>query len=135
MNPMTTFMKKQGVKVALPLLLFATACGEGTGPVAQGDSNSLELDNVELATTDNGPVLKLDSAGNVPDAIEQEINLDDMGKEKMNGSFDGANPGTTVTDIASNGSDTKTAVPEPTTLAGLAIAALGLGAIKRKQAA
>ena len=138
MNPMTTFMKKQGVKVALPLLLFATACGEGAGPTAEGDVDLPLGDPTPMAkaATDSG--LKLSTEGSAFDPAKQEIDLGDLdAKEAMNGVSDEANAGTapTATEVAANGYDTKAAVPEPTTLAGLAIAALGLGAIKRKHAA
>ena len=122
--------------MALPLLLFATACGEGTGPVAESDQELSNVPQMPSASGASAPASPIVANAELALADGGDVDLDT--EEANVGVSDGANAGTgttTVAGIAANGSDTSTAVPEPTTLAGLAIAALGLGAIKRKQAA
>ena len=123
MNPMITFMKKQGLKVSLPLLLLATGC----------DTQSLS------AAFQPGNVA---SSGDVADVIEPDPTASEIGSTATMPSPAEASAGSseeTATEASvpslSVAGDSAASVPEPATLAGLAIAGLGMGAIKRKRAA
>ena len=123
---MIKILKKQGIKAALPLLLLATACGEGT-------PSSALSDNIEGAPSSGGSSAAVVASTTMPDA----------GALAPSGLLDAAIvPGDDADDTdvmpqakANSFADTATKVPEPATLTGLAIAALGLGAIKRKRIA
>ncbi|MEM9089972.1 MAG: PEP-CTERM sorting domain-containing protein [Cyanobacteria bacterium P01_F01_bin.53] len=115
---MIQILKKQGLKAALPLLLLATACGEGGSPSA------FQLDEGVVSSDGAADVVATGESG-MPDLAEM-LETSTSGPE--------AEGGVAVKKVASY-DDTAAKVPEPTTLAGLAVAALGLGAIKRKQSA
>lgn len=106
---MIQILKKQGIKAALPLLLLATACGEGGSP---------------SAFEPGGNVISSDGS---PEEIVKALSLDNDSLDSL--------VDETVASNALSADEPAAKVPEPTTLAGLAIAALGLGAIKRKQSA
>ncbi len=132
MNPTNQFLKKQGLKVCLPLLLLATACGEGTTsssfqpdaatPSAQitapSTGNSLTLGAPQAA--DNG--LKPASV-TLPPATDSSNSKPVLPPASLK----------TSPAVTSGGSSAK--VPEPTALVGLAIAAAGMVVVKRKQQA
>lgn len=117
---MIHIIKKQGLKAALPLLLLATACGEGGSPSASFDGPILN-DKAEAAET-------IISANT--DAYK--------GLESLKESLENhKEAGATYEEIVlAKLADEEGAekVPEPMTLAGLAVAALGLGVMKRKSA-
>ncbi|MGC1306239.1 MAG: PEP-CTERM sorting domain-containing protein [Phormidesmis sp.] len=118
---MIKVIKKLGIKAALPLLLLATACGDTTtsaspisgdngGVTSAGTSQTQGADSSAFAGLSD----MLDGAdASVPTGSEEGVDL-----TKVVPTSPAAKP-----------------VPEPTALAGLAVAALGLGAIKRKQSA
>lgn len=114
-NPMIQILKKQGVKAALPLLLLATACGDGGTPSATFQ-----------------PDEAISSDGEAAAVIANESGLPDLAKMMENEAPEAAGIDLAKVALAD---EPAAKVPEPTTLAGLAIAALGLGAIKRKQSA
>jgi len=118
---MIQILKKQGLKAALPLLLLATACGEGA-PTVQADVQ----------------------AAKPADIIEAAAKADTSSYEGMRETLDAAIAQTEAKAIATDNIATLVTVPpekeaekipEPMTLAGLAVAALGLGTLKRKQSA
>lgn len=118
---MIQIFKKQGLKAALPLLLLATACGE-SAPTAQLDAISAIA----------------------PDTIEEAVKADTSSFEAMGKTLDEAIAHTEAKAVATDEIATLITVPpekeaekvpEPMTLAGLAVAALGLGTLKRKQSA
>jgi hypothetical protein len=121
MNPMIHFMKTQGLKVALPLLLLTTACGEGTSSSSFQASDAAEPvaelgtpapASAPIAATLAGSPVAPPAAG---DDIELEV------EEEA--------PLPIISPVES------TKVPEPTAIAGLALTALGLVAVKRKRVA
>ncbi len=123
MNPMITFVKKQGLKVSLPLLLLATGCD------TQSLSASLRPSNVQSSDSTAGVI---EPSSDTPETISTAtmpspaVASDSSSKE--------AATEAPVPSLSVAG-DTAASVPEPATLAGLAIAGLGMGAIKRKRAA
>lgn len=123
MNPMITFMKKQGLKVSLPLLLLATGCDTQSlsaafqpGNVQSSDSSIADVE-VDPTASETSSTATMPSAAVASD-----------------GSSEGTVTAAPVPTLSVAGDDA-TSVPEPATLAGLAIAGLGMGAIKRKRAA
>lgn len=123
MNPMITFMKKQGLKVSLPLLLLATGCDTQSLSAALRPSNVVSSDFTADVMEPSSDTPETSSAATMPSPA---VASDGSSKE-------------TVTEAPvpslSVAGDTAASVPEPATLAGLAIAGLGMGAIKRKRAA
>lgn len=126
MNLMINTLKKQGIKAALPLLLLATACGEGT-PTASADVNAVPSSDLaaEVTASETNAFAGL-SDMEAPAPPENVLPDTDKAEETD-----------TVMAQAKNAAfaPTATKVPEPATLTGLAVAALGLGAVKRKRAA
>lgn len=120
MNPTIQFMKQQGIKVSLPLLLLATACGEGT---PSASLSPVSLDAESSAAT---PEVIADTSGFEAPATPE---LPSPATTPTSATAPTAGSGVVATAVPA------ASVPEPTTLAGLAVAALGLGAIKRKSAA
>ena len=119
---MIQVMKKQGLKAALPLLLLATACGEGAPSAQQFDSAPAdsyeEITEVISANTE-----AYDGLQEITEYIEAKAEQEEATETLA---VKVANP--TNDDVVKK-------VPEPTALAGLAIAGMGLIGIKRKQAA
>ena len=142
MNPTLRFLQKQGLKVSLPLLLLATACGDGgTTSAFQPNSGGAAGRAITAASQPNtngmGAPSPLSSGlvtpnVTLPDSADQtsakEV-LPPSGDTSGSGSSTGANPG------AGAAAGAAASVPEPAALAGLAIAAAGMIVIKRKQAA
>lgn len=79
------------------------------------------------------PLLLLTTAcgpdGGIPDSFSGSDALDDLSKYKLTVD-DGSYTATKV--VAANKAVTAASVPEPFTIAGLAVTALGLGALKRR---
>ena len=125
MNPMIKILKKQGIKAALPLLLLATACGEGNSPSAvssdidapSSGQSDMVVANAEMPDTGDVDSTSLLAAEVVPSTSDKEE--DDVMAKAKSAAFP----------------DTVTKVPEPATLTGLAVVALGLGAVKRRRTA
>lgn len=119
---MIQVIKKQGLKAALPLLLLATACGEGAPSAQQFDSVPAEtyeeIAEVISANTDTYDGLK-EITEYIDAKAEKEEATETLAVKVANPTHDAA----------------VKKVPEPTALAGLAIAGMGLIGIKRKQAA
>ncbi|MEL7352943.1 MAG: PEP-CTERM sorting domain-containing protein [Cyanobacteria bacterium P01_A01_bin.116] len=117
---MIHIIKKQGLKAALPLLLLATACGGDGTPSASFDGLSAD-----------GPV-------DAPETIISANTDAYKGLESLKESLENhKEAGTTYEEIVLAklaDEDGAEKVPEPMTLAGLAVAALGLGVMKRKSA-
>lgn len=128
MNPTIKFMKKQGLKVFLPLLLLATACGEGTPSALQSKDALLPPvpEIVGAKPTSIGFAIGVESK--MPAPIFENLDLDLEDASTFNpdlpdvGSGGAFVPGTTTTQV-----------PEPAAIAGFAVTALGLVAIKRKR--
>lgn len=121
MNPMIHFMKTHGLKVCLPLLLLTTACGEGTSSSSfqASDAESepvAELSNPAPASRTAAP----SPAPVAPPAAGVDIDLGVEEKPVLPVAISPVEP---------------TKVPEPAAIAGLAITALGLVAVKRKRVA
>jgi hypothetical protein len=135
MNPTNQFLKKQGLKVCLPLLLLATACGEGTPSSLQSDTNKpVDTSVVASAGTGGAFVTPSASSAGLPTPA---ITVTPPAEKPLNEVLPPSGTGTTPVAGAPVGSGTSgtTKVPEPTALMGLAIAAAGMVVIKRKQAA
>ncbi len=185
MNPMITFMKKQGLKVSLPLLLLATGCDTQTLATAFQPGNVVSSNgNADVVESD--PVIaafvevygeKLKSLKSIPSSLDELesalgpldeptkarileylARLDEPTKARIleylarqqhpvasattmpspatasDASGEEAAVEAPLPTLSGSGSGA-TSVPEPATLAGLAIATLGMGAIKRKRAA
>ncbi len=134
MNPTNQFFKKQGLKVCLPLLLLATACGEGATSSLQSDK-TVDVTPVATATDSGGVTFKGSQPQPVPTAAP--VVLPPEGKSTLGDkvlpptSEEEEAPATPVTPVSTG----TTQVPEPTALAGLAIAAAGIVVVKRKQQA
>ena len=126
MSPMIKILKKQGIKAALPLLLLATACGEGNSPSAV--SSDVE------APSSGDSELVVANAEEMPGAVN--VDSTSLLDSAVVPSTDDADD-TDVMAAAKSASfvDTATKVPEPATLTGLAVVALGLGAVKRRRTA
>lgn len=123
---MIQIMKKQGLKAALPILLLATACGEGAPSAQQFDTVTPEAyEQAKEAIAANPDVYKdlqaLVAASAEPADLAEAIEVADKDMKLL------------VLVPPTDNSIEK--VPEPMTLAGLAIAAVGLGTLKRKQTA
>ncbi len=133
MNPTIQFMKKQGLKVFLPLLLLATACGEGTPSALQANdvSSPPVPEIVGAKPTSVGLASGVESTMPAPIVEELDLDPEDASTNKSVqpdvGSVNGVVALVPVT--------TMTKVPEPAAIAGLAMTALGLVAIKRKRVA
>ena len=119
-NEMIQTIKKQGLKVALPLLLLTTACGDEIPSASQFDALN--------SSSDQGTEEVIEADTNAFAGLRASLNAEAEAQAASN-EFDGGIDLAKV--VLADESATK--VPEPTALAGLAIAALGLGAIKRKQ--
>lgn len=125
MSPMIKILKKQGIKAALPLLLLATACGEGNSPSASSDdieapsSGGAAVTEVSAEMPDMGDV---DGSSLLDPAVVPSTD-DKEDTDVMAAAKSAAFP------------DTSTKVPEPATLTGLAVVALGFGAVKRRRSA
>ncbi len=141
MNPTLSFLQKQGLKISLPLLLLATACGEGTSTSAfQPNSGGAAGRAITAAATSTTAGLGVPTASSdglgTPDVTLPE----DAEPTSLSNALP---PSTTPTDGASAGGGSSSggaagavaSVPEPAALAGLAIAAAGMIVIKRKQTA
>ncbi len=123
MNPMITLMKKQGLKVSLPLLLLATGCDTQSLSAALRPSNVSSSD-LTAGAVESGPI------------VTETIGTATMPSSAV--AADGSSAETAATDSVpslSVADNEAASVPEPATLAGSAIAGLGMGAIKRKRAA
>lgn len=121
-NEMIQTIKKQGLKVALPLLLLTTACGEGPDSTSQFD--------LLTPSSDKGTTTVVEADTDAYAGLRASLNAEAETQAASNAFGEGIDLAKVVPTEAS-----VTKVPEPTALAGLAIAALGLGAIKRKQSA
>ena len=119
---MIQVMKKQGLKAALPLLLLATACGEGAPSAQQFDSAQADSYE-EIAEVISANTEAYDGLQEITEYIEAKAEQEEATETLA---VKVANP--TSDDVVKK-------VPEPTALAGLAIAGMGLIGIKRKQAA
>lgn len=123
MNPMITFMKKQGLKVSLPLLLLATGCDTQSLSAALQPGGAASSDFTPDAVEPDPVTSETPSTAAMPSpATADSSSEEETAVEAPLPSLSGAGGGAT-------------SVPEPATLAGLAIATLGMGAIKRKRAA
>ncbi len=136
MNPTLRFLQKHGLKVSLPLLLLATACGEGTSTSAfapkSGDAAGRAITAAATPTTTGLGVPSASSTG----LGTPNVTLPDNANQTSTNPVlppSGGNPGSSTG--AGTGAGTAASVPEPAALAGLAIAAAGMIVIKRKQAA
>ncbi|MEL6779311.1 MAG: PEP-CTERM sorting domain-containing protein [Cyanobacteria bacterium J06597_16] len=114
---MIQILKKQGVKAALPLLLLATACGDGP-------SAALQADAVTGAASDGDVTAVESNDSGIPAIGDMDFSAPESAEAKA-----------VDLDAVAFSDEPSTKVPEPTAIAGLAVAALGLGAIKRKQSA
>ncbi|MGB7087814.1 MAG: PEP-CTERM sorting domain-containing protein [Phormidesmis sp.] len=117
-------LKKQGLRVALPLLLLTTACGGEKSTTAfqpgAGIQSSDAAETVAPASTEAFAGLSADATlGELGDIVPTTESDENIADAILVPDFD----------------EVSTSVPEPTALAGLAVAALGLGAIKRRQSA
>lgn len=123
MNPMIAFMKKQGLKVSLPLLLLATGCDTQSLSAALQPGSAASSGATADAVTPDPGTSEIPSTATMPSpATAPDTSGEEAAVEAPLPSLSGAGGGAT-------------SVPEPATLAGLAIATLGMGAIKRKRAA
>lgn len=134
MNPTLRFLQKHGLKVSLPLLLLATACGEGTSTSAfapkSGDAAGRAITAAATPTTNGMGVPNALGAGLKDPGVTLPDNADQTSTNPVlppSGGNSGSSTGA--------GAGTAASVPEPAALAGLAIAAAGMIVIKRKQAA
>lgn len=121
MNPPIQFLKSHGLKVFLPLLLLTTACGEETSSAKQADASPV--------TTSETTAAKVVTPSNMFELPIVDEDPDTTPDPDTNGGSDEDDSPVVVTDPSA------TDVPEPAALAGLGIAAAGLVALKRKQAA
>ncbi len=140
---MIQLLKAHGLKVCLPLLLLSTACGEGTPSAQQADVSTIPSGKDTAAVVQASGGFDTPDAGRANlEAADVDINLD---TNTSGPSIADVLPPVTATEEAtSDGAITSeaisaanepTKIPEPTTLAGLAIAAAGLSVVKRKKAA
>ena len=117
-------MKKHGLKAALPLLLLATACGDGAPSASEFDAVTSEAYEEAIATVkaDTSAYEGLKKLGKAADAADAKVEAEETLAEKVK-----------YADALKKPETQK--IPEPATLAGLAIAGLTLGGLKRKQSA
>ena len=134
MNPILNLIKKRGATMVLPLLLLTTACGEDASSSLQSDAAVPDL-STPLQSVEAAPSASLTEGVAAPVAADVKI-----GSEE-----ESVSTGTTLpTDTAGESSAQAVAVtaesqsllvadvPEPATLAGLAVAAMSLRVIKRR---
>ncbi len=135
MNPTLKFLKAQGLKLSLPLLLLTTACGDGTPSASQGDVATVDPDPIAQAAQPSvgfGTTPAGNSAGLPTPAVSLPANTGGTGSLSNALPPASTNAGTSSAAVPSAGA---TAVPEPAALLGLAIAAAGMVTLKRKQSA
>ena len=135
---MIQFLKTHGLKVCLPVLLLTTACGEDMPSAQQADVATVSSEAVAAAAQPSAGfgTPNVDSAE--LDAPEIAINLDTDEPSIADvlppaTSDEGATDGEMTSEAISSANE-PTKIPEPATLAGLAIAAAGLSVVKRKKA-
>lgn len=141
MNPTLRFLQKQGLKISLPLLLLATACGEGTTTSAfqpnSGDAAGSAITAAAKPTTNGMGVPTASSVGLGTPNVTLPDNADQTSTKEVLPPSTTSNGGASTGGASGAGTAAGAAasVPEPAALAGLAIAAAGMIVIKRKQAA
>ncbi len=140
MNPTIQFFKKQGLKVSLPLLLLATACGEETPSAQQADAEQSASASIVVAAQPSSGFGNTPTGTTPPAAPEVSIDTDPEPTTIADvlppaPTTDEATGADAVASAAIGAAEAVATVPEPTALAGLAIAAAGLIVVKRKQAA
>lgn len=135
---MIQFLKTHGLKVCLPVLLLTTACGEDTSSAQQADVATVSSEAVAAAAQPSAGfgTPNVESANlNAPEiAINLDTDtpsIDDVLPPVT--SEEGATDGEIMSEAISSANE-PTKIPEPATLAGLAIAAAGLSVVKRKKA-
>lgn len=121
---MIQIFKKQGLKAALPLLLLATACGEGAPTVQSDKKDTGNFDTIEEVVKADTSIFEGGTdVGEALNAAIAKTEAKELATDNM----------ATLITIPPEKEAEK--IPEPMTLAGLAVAALGLGTLKRKQSA
>ena len=140
MNTAIRFLKAHKYKVALPLLLLTTACGETSTPSQQADQTPAAAESVLAAAQPSGgfgvPTVENTSIEapevTLPESESEEVSFEDVLPPSDAQEMNSESTDSTEEIVAAVESEA-TAVPEPATLAGLAIAAASLVAAKRKQ--
>ena len=133
-------LKAHGLKAVLPLLLLMTACGEGTPSTQQSDAAPpAALDSVLSAAQPSGGfgVPSVDSDPlDAPEVSLPATDADDISFEDVlpPSEADDADEESAAAAAGVDAAAVAESVPEPAALTGLAIAAVGLVTIKRKQA-
>lgn len=143
MNPTFSFLQKHGLKVSLPLLLLATACGDGGGNTAfrpnGGSAAGQAITNAAKPDTSAFGVPKAPSTGLGTPNVTLPDNTNNSSSGPVlpptNAGGGAITGGTGNNSGAGAGAGATASVPEPAALAGLAIAAAGMVVIKRKQSA